>query len=223
MYKILLIEDDAPLGKAMKEQLEAYDNEVTLVKDFKNVMAKFAEAKPHLVLMDIMLPHGDGYKWCAEIRRVSNVPVVFISSASENMNIVMAINMGGDDFIPKPVDPMVLTAKVSAVLRRTYELSGDGELRSFSGAVLNVSNGTVVNGDKTAELTKNELRILELLLLNKGKIVSRSAIMLKLWQNDLYVEENTLSVNVGRLRKKLESIGLPDIIETKAGSGYVIK
>lgn len=223
MYKILLIEDDATLAEAMKNQLESYGYDVACIENFDRVIEEFSTVLPDLVLLDIMLPKNDGYFFCTEIRKISSIPIIFISSASENMNIVMACSCGGDDFIAKPVNPMVLTAKVNAVLRRTYELNGDRKTITFYGATLNLSDYTVTNGDKAVELTKNELRILEALLENRGKIVSRDNLMLRLWQNDLYVEENTLTVNVGRLRKKLEDCGLSDVIATKPGLGYVIK
>ena len=223
MYKIFLVEDDFALAEVLKKQLENYGNEVKCVSDFQNVSKEFEEYSPDLVLMDIMLPFKDGYYWTAEIRKISAVPIVFLSSASDNMNIVMAINMGGDDFIAKPVDPMVLNAKVSAILRRTYEMSDTSSKIDFYDAVLNLSDYTVVRGEAKAELTKNEIRILQVLLENKGKIVSRDTLMTRLWHSDLYVEENTLTVNVSRLRKKLEDIGLCDVIATKQGSGYIIK
>lgn len=223
MYRIMLAEDDLPLAQAMKNQLCAYGHQVMCVKDFSNVTEEFLQIKPDLVLLDIMLPKHDGYYFCTEIRKISSVPIIFISSASENMNIVMACSCGGDDFIAKPVDPMVLTAKVNAVLRRTYEMNDEKKTVEFYGATLNISDYTLTNADCKTELTKNEFRILETLLENRGKIVSRDNLMLRLWQNDLFVEENTLTVNVGRLRKKLEECGLNDIIVTKPGIGYIIK
>ncbi len=223
MYRILLVEDDFALAEAMKKQIESWGNRVELVKEFNDVMKSFLEYQPQMVLLDIMLPFYNGYHWCSEIRKVSTVPVVFISSASDNMNIVMAINMGGDDFIAKPVDPMVLTAKVQAVLRRTYELVDITPFMEFHGAVLNLNDGSVEYGGKRIELTKNEFRILQTLLENKGKIVSRDLLMTKLWQDDCYVEENTLTVNVARLRKKLDEEDLTDVIVTKPGSGYIIE
>ncbi len=223
MYRILLVEDDFSLADAMKKQLESWGNEVCVVTDFQNVMSAFHEYQPHLVLLDIMLPFYNGYYWCNEIRRVSNVPVVFISSASDNMNIVMAINMGGDDFITKPVDPMVLTAKIQALLRRTYEIGDSAPIIEFHGAVLNLNDHSVVFRGRRLELTRNEFRILHTLLENKGKIVSRDQLMTRLWQDDCYVEENTLTVNVARLRRKLEEFGLSDVIITKPGSGYMAK
>jgi len=223
MYKIFLVEDDFSLADAVKSRLESYGSEVTAVKDFRNVTAEFTEAKPHLVLMDIKLPFKDGYFWTSEIRKISSVPIVFLSSASDNMNIIMAINMGADDFIPKPVDAMVLNAKVNAILRRTYEITSNSQTVDFYGATLHLSDYTVTYSGKRTELTKNEFRILQILLDNRGKIVSRDTLMTHLWQNDIYVEENTLTVNMSRLRRKLEDSGLEGVIVTKPGAGYIIK
>ena len=223
MYIIFLVEDDFSLADAVKSRLESYGSEVTAVKDFRNVTAEFTEAKPHLVLMDIKLPFKDGYFWTSEIRKISSVPIVFLSSASDNMNIIMAINMGADDFIPKPVDAMVLNAKVNAILRRTYEITSNSQTVDFYGATLHLSDYTVTYSGKRTELTKNEFRILQILLDNRGKIVSRDTLMTHLWQNDIYVEENTLTVNMSRLRRKLEDSGLEGVIVTKPGAGYIIK
>ena len=219
MYRIFLVEDDHALAEAISRQLESWGNEVITVRDFRRVSAEFAEARPQLVLLDIMLPFYDGYHWCTEIRKLSSVPIVFISSASDNMNIVMAMNMGGDDFIPKPVDPMVLTAKLQALLRRTYELGEPCQALECHGALLDLSSGTLECGGQRLELTKNEFRILRTLLENRDKTVSRERLMTVLWQSDCYVEENTLTVNVARLRKKLEGVGLGGIIATKPGEG----
>lgn len=223
MYRIFLAEDDHALAEAISRQLESWGNEVITVRDFRRVSAEFAEARPQLVLLDIMLPFYDGYHWCTEIRKLSSVPIVFISSASDNMNIVMAMNMGGDDFIPKPVDPMVLTAKLQALLRRTYELGEPCQALECHGALLDLSSGTLECGGQRLELTKNEFRILRALLENRDKTVSRERLMTVLWQSDCYVEENTLTVNVARLRKKLEGIGLGGIIATKPGEGYILR
>lgn len=222
MYRIFLVEDDRTLAAEMKKQIEDYGNDAKTVSDFRNVVGEFSEYNPELVLMDINLPFKDGYYWTAEIRKLSSVPIVFISSASDNLNIVMAINMGGDDFIPKPVEPMVLNAKIQAILRRTYEISDNTNVIAFSGAALNLNAGTISFNGETIELTKNEFRILQTLLESRGKIVSRDALMVRLWKNDCFVEENTLTVNVTRLRKKLEDHGLKDIIITKPGSGYIV-
>ena len=222
MYRIFLIEDDRALALEVKKQLEQYGNEARIVSDFRAVTEEFRAYDPHLVLMDIMLPYQNGYYWTAELRKFTTVPIVFLSSASDGMNLVMAVNMGADDFIAKPVEPMVLNAKVQAVLRRTYEMTGAAHTLPFCGAALDLNDGSVVCGDEKLELTKNEFRILRTLLENRGKIVSRDALMLRLWNDDCFVEENTLTVNVTRLRKKLETLGLADVIVTKPGSGYII-
>lgn len=190
--------------------------------DFWNILAEFAAFDPQLVLMDISLPSYNGYHWCGQIRQVSRVPVIFISSAADNLNIVMAVNMGGDDFIAKPFDLDVLTAKIQAMLRRTYDFAGQSRLLEHRGAVLNVDDGTLNAGNGRIDLTRNEHRILQVLLENKGRIVSRDTLMLRLWESDSYVDDNTLTVNMTRLRKKLEENGLTDFITTKKGSGYLI-
>ena len=187
------------------------------------MIKQFAQYDPHLVLVDIMLPFYNGYHWCSEIRKISSVPVVFISSASDNMNIVMAMNMGGDDFIAKPFDLSVFTAKVEAILRRTYDLSGKIPVLEHKGAILNLNDTTLTFQGEKIELTRNEFRILQTLMENKGKVVSRDTLMIKLWESDAYVEENTLNVNITRLRKKLDNVGLEGFIKTKAGSGYIIE
>lgn len=223
MYKIFIVEDDFSMAEAMKKQIESWGHEVRLVQDFQNVLTEFAEYDSHLVLMDIMLPFFNGYHWCSEIRKISNVPIIFISSASDNMNIVMAMNMGGDDFIAKPIDLSVMTAKIQAMLRRTYDFAGKISVLEHRGAILNLNDTSLVFEGQRLELTKNEFRILQTLMENKGKVVSRDTLMTKLWQMDCYVEENTLTVNVTRLRKKLEAAGLKDFITTKVGSGYIIE
>ncbi len=223
MYKIFIIEDDASLAKAMKKQIESWGNAAESVKDFQNVISEFIAYDPHMVLVDIMLPFFNGYHWCSEIRKISNVPIVFVSSAADNMNIVMAMNMGGDDFIPKPVDLGVMTAKIQAVLRRAYDMSGKVPVIEHRGAVLNLNDMSLTYKNNTIELTKNDFRILQTLLENNGKVVSRETLMTKLWQIDCYVEENTLTVNVTRLRKKLEAVGLSNFIVTKVGSGYIVE
>ena len=222
MYRILIVEDDSSIADVIRRQMEAWGNQVSVVKDFQNVLQAFTEFDPHLVLLDIMLPFYNGYYWCTEIRKISDVPVIFISSASDNMNLVMAINMGGDDFIAKPFDLNVLNAKVQAILRRTYDLAGKVPVLEQAGAILNLNDMTLVFGDAKVELTKNEFRILQTLMENKGKVVSRNTLMTRLWEDDCYVEENTLTVNITRLRRRLEQIGLTDFIKTKTGKGYMI-
>ena len=223
MYRIFIVEDDRALALEIKKQMEQYGNEARIVSDYRAVTDEVREYDPHLVLMDIMLPFRDGYYWTAELRKFSAVPIVFLSSASDGMNLVMAINMGGDDFIAKPVEPMVLNAKVQAALRRAYEISGSVSVMEFRGALLDLNDGSVTRGERRLELTKNEFRILRALLENRGKIVSRDALMLRLWNDDCFVEENTLTVNVTRLRRKLEELDLSDLIVTKPGSGYIIQ
>lgn len=222
MYRILIVEDDTSMAQIMKKQIESWGNEAQIADDFRNILPAFTAYDPHLVLLDIMLPFFNGYYWCSEIRKLSTVPVIFLSSASDNMNIIMAMNMGADDFIPKPVDLNVLIAKLNAVLRRVYDRSGQVPALECKGAVLNLNDGSLVYQGQRLELTKNEFRILQTLMENRGKIVSRDKLMTRLWQNDCYVEENTLTVNVTRLRKKLEQAGLKGFIATKVGSGYII-
>lgn len=222
MHKIFIAEDDTVIANAVKNYLEGWGFEVRIAEDLRNVIAEFSEFAPHLVLMDIGLPFCNGFYWCAEIRKLSQVPVVFLSSASDNMNIVMAMDMGGDDFIPKPFDLTVLLAKIKAIIRRTYDFGNAPEVIEHRGAVLNVSDATVSCGGKKLELTKNEYRILLTLMENKGRVVSRETLMNRLWETDCYVDENTLTVNVSRLRKKLEKYVPEDFIVTKAGMGYIV-
>ena len=192
-------------------------------ENFADIMSEFNEFEPQLVLLDISLPFYNGYHWCSEIRKVSRVPVIFISSASDNMNIVMAMNMGGDDFIAKPFDLDVLTAKVQALLRRTYDFGSPEPSLAAHGAVLDMNAGVLEYEGEHIPLTKNELRILQSLLEKRGKVVSRDDLMMRLWQTDSFVDENTLTVNVTRLRKKLENAGLDEFIKTKKGLGYIVE
>ena len=223
MYRLYIIEDDRGIADAIKVQAKMWDLEVKCAQDFRNIMSEFAEFEPHLVLLDISLPFFNGYHWCTEIRKVSKVPIIFISSAADNMNIVMAMNMGADDFIAKPFDQSVLMAKVQAMLRRTYDFSGSVSIIEHRGALLNTSDNTLTFQDEKIDLTKNEYRILLTLMQNKGNVVSREKLMEQLWESDCFVDENTLTVNVGRLRKKLDAAGLNDFIATKFGVGYIIQ
>ena len=222
-HKILIVEDDAAIAGAITRILDSWQMESRCVRDFRDVLREFTEYDPHLVLMDVTLPFFNGYHWCSEIRKVSAVPVLFVSSAAENMNIVMAVDMGGDDFIAKPFDPAVLMAKIRALLRRTYDLGDRVPVIEHRGAVLNLNDGTLLCDGKKTELTRNEFRILQTLLESRGKVVSRETLMTRLWEYDLYVEENTLTVNMTRLRKKLAAAGLTDYITTRVGSGYIIE
>ena len=223
MYKILIIEDDMTIASTVKEHLTKWEYEVECVADFKNIKEQVIEFNPHMILLDIMLPFFNGFYWCSEIRKITNTPVIFISSAADNMNIVMAINMGGDDFIAKPFDLNVLTAKIQAIIRRTYSLKGEMNVIEHNGAILNLSDTTLTYEDKKVELTKNEYKILQLIMENVGKVVSRDKIMERLWESESFIDDNTLTVNVTRLRKKLEDVGLNDFIKTRKGIGYLVE
>ena len=216
------MEDDETIARLIKKHLEKWEYEVSTVQDFGNVLGEFAACDPQLVLLDIRLPFYNGYHWCTQIRQVSKVPIIFLSSVSDNMNIVMAMNMGADDFIPKPFDLEVLTAKVQALLRRSYDFAGSSSMLEHKGMLLNLSDATILYQEQKVELTKNELKILQTLIENKTQVVTRETLMTRLWESDMYVDENTLSVNVNRLRKKLTSIGIADSILTKKGIGYQI-
>ncbi len=223
MYRILVVEDDMVIANAIKKTIAKWGYEVECVTDFQDVLGQFAAFDPQLVLLDISLPYYNGFHWCSEIRRVSKVPIIFISSASDNLNIVMAMNMGGDDFITKPFDLTVLAAKIRALLRRTYDFAGQTNLLEHKGAILNIGDGTLTYKGQELELTRNEHRILQLLMENKGQVVTRETIMTHLWETDSYVDDNTLTVNIARLRRKLESIGLDDFIVTKKSVGYMVE
>lgn len=222
MYKLLIVEDDSVIAKSIKNHMESWGYEAVCITDFENVKKIFIQEQPHLVLMDISLPFYNGFHWCDEIRKISKVPVIFLSSASDNMNIVMAMNMGGDDFIAKPFDLNVLQAKVQAMLRRTYDFSAESSLMEHRGMVFDCGSGIITYEGKRVELTKNEMRILQELLESKGKIVTRDRLMERLWESDSFIDDNTLTVNVARLRKKLEEVGMEDVIKTRKGIGYVV-
>lgn len=223
MYRIYIIEDDSIIAGKIKEHMTNWGFEARCASDFRNIMGEFAEYEPHMVLLDISLPFFNGYHWCEEIRRVSKVPVIFLSSASDNMNIIMAMSMGGDDFIAKPFDMNVLVAKVQAILRRTYDFGGQTQLIEHRGALLNMSDASLVYNGKPVELTRNDYKILLTLMENRGSIVSRETLMEKLWETDCFVDENTLTVNIARLRKKLDGAGLAGFITTKKGIGYIVE
>ncbi len=223
MYKIFIVEDDKGIADGIVTCLGNWGMEGLVVSDFMKVMEEVDEYEPHLIIMDITLPYMGGYHWCQEIRKTSSVPIIFISSATDNMNIIMAINMGADDFIAKPFDQSVLIAKVTALLRRTYDFSQASATLEVAGAVLNTNNNTLTYNGTEIDLARNEYKILLTLVQNKNKVVSREKLMEALWETDCYVDENTLTVNVGRLRKTLEGIGLKDLIKTKFGVGYILE
>ena len=223
MYKIFIVEDDKGIADGIASCLGNWGMEGRTVSDFMKVIEEVNEYEPHLIIMDITLPYMGGYHWCQEIRKTSSVPIIFISSATDNRNIIMAINMGADDFIAKPFDQSVLIAKVTALLRRTYDFSQASATLEVAGAVLNTNNNTLTYNGTEIDLARNEYRILLTLVQNKNKVVSREKLMEALWETDCYVDENTLTVNVGRLRKTLEGIGLKDLIKTKFGVGYILE
>lgn len=222
MYRILIVEDDEIIAGLVGKHLESWGYQVDCVSDFAHVLQEFVRKDPQLVLMDLKLPFYNGFHWCEEIRKISQVPILFLSSAADNMNMVIAMSRGADDFIAKPFDMEVLAAKVQAVLRRTYSFGQAANILEHRGAMLNLGNGTLSVGEEAIDLTRNELRILQILFENSGKVVSREAIMTRLWENDSFVDDNTLTVNMTRLRKKLEAVGLSDFIVTKKGMGYMV-
>ncbi|MDO4277058.1 MAG: response regulator transcription factor [Eubacteriales bacterium] len=222
MYKILIVEDDETIAGLVKKHLESWGYQVDCVEDFAHVLQEFVQKDPQLVLLDLKLPFYNGFHWCEEIRKISQVPVLFLSSAADNMNMVMAMSRGADDFIPKPFDLEVLAAKVQAVIRRTYSFGKASNILEHRGAILSLGSSSLTWGDEILDLTKNELKILQILFEHAGRVVSRDAIMNKLWENDSFVDDNTLTVNMTRLRKKLEAAGLKDFIVTKKGLGYMV-
>ena len=223
MYRIFIVEDDGVIAGAVRRHLEGWGYQVACAQRFDAVLAEFTDFDPQLVLLDISLPFYNGYHWCQEIRKISQIPILFLTSASDNVNVVMAMQMGGDDLLPKPFDLQVLSAKVQAMLWRAYAFGPAPAMLSCGGAVLNPANGILMVRDQRVELTRNEGKLLQLLLEKKGQTVSRDAMMTALWESDSFVDENTLSVNVNRLRRKLEAAGLPDFIRTRKGAGYLVE
>ena len=222
MYRLLIIEDEKGIAQSIASFASSYGFETKTIEDFSKIMETFAQFDPHMVLLDIKLPYFDGYHYCTEIRKISKLPIIFISSASDNMNIIMAMNMGGDDFITKPFEMNVLIAKIMAHLRRSYDFNTNPNIISHNGIDLNINDSSVIYENKHLELSKNEFRILLTLVQNKGKIVSREKLMEVLWQSGDFIDENTLNVNINRLRKKLETINIKNLIQTKFGMGYLM-
>ena len=220
MQKIMIVEDDEVIALAIQKHLETWNYEVEVVDDFEHVFDLYLQKQPELILLDISLPFYNGYHWCEQIRKVSSVPIIFISSANENMNIVMAISMGADDFITKPFDFHVLTAKIQALLRRTYSFSKSMQVLTYKDLVLNILDATISYHHQTIELTKNELKILQVLFEKSEVFVSRDDLMMALWQSNEIIDDNTLSVNMNRLRKKLDDFHIEHLIQTKKGLGY---
>ncbi|ACD25001.1 MULTISPECIES: response regulator transcription factor [Clostridium] len=221
MFKIMIIEDNKTIREKLADLLVKYGYEVFLPKDFTTIIEDFNKSNPHLILLDINLPIFDGFHFCKEIRKYSNIPIIFVTSRDSNMDEIMSMTVGGDDFITKPYDSQILIARITAVLRRSYNnLSND--ILEYKGVSLNLGKGNVTYQNKTIDLTKNEFKILNNLLQNKGSIVTRDDLMNYLWNDDVFLDDNTLTVNINRLRKKLEEINIHDFIETRRGLGYII-
>ena len=223
MYKTFIAEDDETIAQAVKKHLESWGFEVKTAGNFREILSEYEDFSPHLTLLDIGLPFHNGFFWCERIRKISKAPIVFLSSASDNMNIVLAMNMGGDDFIAKPFDLSVLMAKINALLRRCYDFAAPSETIEYNGAVLNIPEAALVYSGEKIELTKNEFRILLTLMQNRGKVVSRDELMKRLWETDCFIDDNTLTVNISRLRRKIEAHGMTNFISTKAGLGYIVE
>ncbi len=221
-YKILCVEDDRVIADQIAQYLETWGYEVTTIKDFSKVLEEFSQNQYHLILMDISLPFYNGFYWCREIRKISKVPIIFLSSASENMNIVMAVNMGGDDFIAKPFDLQVLYAKIQALIRRSYDFTEEMQILTYHELTLNKGTMKLLYRDRDINLSKNEFKIMQLLLEHKGRVITKEDIMKSLWDEECFVDDNTLAVNIARLRKKLLEEGIEDIIRTKKGVGYLV-
>ena len=222
MNKVFIVEDDAVIARAVAAHLTTWQMQVQCAGNFEKITEEVEDFQPDIIIMDIKLPYYNGFYWCAEIRKTSKVPIVFLSSADDNMNIVMAMNMGGDEFIEKPFDLNVLTAKVQALLRRAYSFQGNVNVLEHEGMLLNLNDASLSYKGEKMSLTKNEFRILQMLMENSGKIVARDDIIARLWESDEFIDDNTLTVNVARLRKKLEEAGMHDVIRTKKGIGYML-
>lgn len=223
LYKIMIVEDDTVIMESLADIITKWNYEAICVEDFNEIINIFSRELPHVILLDINLPCFDGFYWCNKIREISKVPILFISSRNNNMDIIMAINMGGDDFIQKPFSIDVVMAKINGIMRRTYSYSNvQTDILEYNGVILNLGDNNVIYKEHKIELTKNEFRILYSLMRENGKIVSRDKLMRYLWEHESFVDDGTLTVNINRLRNKLEDIGLIDLIVTKKGQGYMV-
>ena len=223
MYRIMIVEDDPTIARLLASGLRRWGYDAFVCDDLADVAAACARTAPHMVLMDCTLPLYSGYHWCGEIRKQSTVPIVFISSNTGSMDMVMAMSMGGDDFITKPFDLDVVVAKIGALLRRAYGFAGTQTLPEHRGATLDAAQSVLLYGDAKLELTRNECRILQTLMEHRGTIVGRDTLMQRLWDSEMFIDDNTLTVNVARLRKKLEEFGLADFVATRKGQGYLVE
>lgn len=223
MFKIMIVEDEESISELLSDSLQKWNFDTYCVTNFNTILEEFTRYSPHLILLDINLPIYDGFYWCQKIREVSKVPIIFISSRNINMDMIMSMNMGGDDFVNKPFSMDILIAKINALLRRTYNYSEQtSNLLTHNGLILNMENSSFQVEDETVDLSKNEFKLLFHLLKNNGKIVSRDKLLRALWDDERFVDDNTLTVNINRLRKKIEQAGLSNYIETKIGQGYII-
>lgn len=223
MFKIFVVDDSKIISEKLKEELEKWGFEIILVDNFEKVIDIFKKENPNLVVMDIALPYYDGYFWTRKIRDLSNVPIIFLSSKEDTMNKIMAMEMGADDFVSKPFDLDLLIAKIKALLRRTYDYKDNLDRLELGGLVLDLKSMTVSFCEKSIDLSKNEFKILETLMVNKGNVVSRDKLMTSLWSTDIYIDDNTLTVNISRLRKSLAGLGVDNFIKTKQGLGYYVE
>lgn len=218
----MVVEDDPSVSNALSSVLNSWGFEAVRVLTFENITEQFEKIRPDLILMDLNLPERNGFYWTGEIRNQSSVPIIFVSSADESMNVVTALNQGADDYITKPFDMTVLITKIRALLRRAFDYTSRNDFLEHKGVHLDTSNNEVSFEGKSIELSKNEAKILKILMENKDKIVRREKLMDALWKTDCYIDENTLSVNVNRLRRKLEGVGLQNFIQTRKGIGYMV-
>lgn len=223
MFRILIVEDDEKIRSIVADALRKWQYEVVELASFDRVSDDFEASRPHLVLLDVNLPMYDGFYWCQRIRAVSKVPIIFLSSRNQNMDVIMAINMGGDDFVQKPFDLGVLVAKVSALLRRNYTYQDESLQLAHRELVFHLSSSSVEYRRQTAELSRNEFVILQTMMRNLGRIVTRDELMQVLWNDEQFVDDNTLTVNVNRLRRKIATLGLEEFIATRKGMGYIVE
>lgn len=221
--KIMIVEDETIIANLLGTDLKKWGYDTYVVKDFKNVLEDFMKEDPKLILLDINLPYFDGFYWCQKIREVSKVPIIFISSRNTNMDMIMAMNMGGDDFVTKPFSLEVLQVKIKALLRRSYDYQEENMSGlSYGEVTLDFATSSTLVKGQMVDLSKTEYKLLFLLMENHGKIMSREKLLRSLWEDERFVDDNTLTVNINRLRKKLEQAGVKDFIQTKVGQGYLI-
>lgn len=222
MKKIMIIEDEVIIREELNNFLSKYNYEVIAPSDFENVIEFILNENPDLILLDINLPIFDGYYICREIRKTSDIPIIIVTSRDSDMDELMSMNLGADDFVTKPYNTQILLARIAALLKRSGGSSNTSKYLIYNNFKINLSNATISLEDKEIELTKNEIKILSCLIENKGSIVSREMLMEYLWKSDYFVDDSTLTVNITRLRRKLEGIGIKDAIETRRGLGYIM-